>query len=335
MIEEQPLQHLERLFFLRDSITLRRGEYSWGKGGMDMRVRMGRGGAPSAKKSQKERGRAGGRQLLQLVACVVLFLTVFIGKGVLPEEMAQVGPQLLGVLRANTDFRGAFAALGSTMAEGEPVLDGLEQFCATVIGVQEQSMGEGEDEPVQVLQPEPVRVEEPEPQPQSDPEPPPQYQVGDVVQTIAVEGQALPERYTYDKLYLGEMETAEPVAGTLTSAFGYRDHPTIGTYAVHGGVDIGAAKGTAVRAFADGTVEFVGESEDFGLYLQLRHENDVSTFYSHCESISVKKGELIKAGQQVAKVGSTGKSTGPHLHFEVRLGEVRLDPMHYITLREG
>jgi len=155
------------------------------------------------------------------------------------------------------------------------------------------------------------------------------------VQTIAVEGQALPERYTYDKLYLGEMETAEPVAGTLTSAFGYRDHPTIGTYAVHGGVDIGAAKGTAVRAFADGTVEFVGESEDFGLYLQLRHENDVSTFYSHCESISVKKGELIKAGQQVAKVGSTGKSTGPHLHFEVRLGEVRLDPMHYITLREG
>jgi len=125
MIEEQPLQPLERLFFLRDSITLRRGEYSWGKGGMDMRVRMGRGGAPSAKKSQKERGRAGGRQLLQLVACVVLFLTVFIGKGVLPEEMAQVGPQLLGVLRANTDFRGAFAALGSTMAEGEPVLDGF------------------------------------------------------------------------------------------------------------------------------------------------------------------------------------------------------------------
>lgn len=299
-----------------------------------MRVRMARGNSPAARQPKKERGKDGRRQLVQLVVCAVLFLTVFVGKGAFPERVAQVGPQLLRVIRANTDFRAAFAALGSTMTQGEDLLDGLEQFCVTVFGVQqEQPSVSDENVPVQVLQPEPIRMEEPVSDQQPEPELP-NYQVGDVVETIAVTGQELPEHYTYDKLYLGGMETADPVVGTLTSAFGYRDHPTIGTYAVHGGVDIGAAKGTAVRAFADATVEFVGENEDFGLYLQLKHENDISTFYSHCDSIGVKKGEQVTVGQQVAQVGSTGKSTGPHLHFEVHLGNMRLDPMHYITLQE-
>lgn len=296
-----------------------------------MRVRMSET-SPAAGRRGNEAKKEGGRQLTQLVVCVVLFFAVFLGKGAFPERVAQVGPQLLGVIERNVDFRAAFAALGGTMTDEKDLLEGLEQFCVTVFGVQQES----EDVPVQVLQPEPVRLEEPEPEPQTQTEPePPAYQVGDVVETFAVEGQELPENYTYNKLYLGELETADPVQGKLTSAFGYRDHPTIGTYAVHGGVDIGAAKGTAVRAFADATVEFVGENDDFGLYLQLRHENELSTFYSHCDSISVKKGEQVKAGQQVAQVGSTGKSTGPHLHFEVRLGDVRLDPMHYITLREA
>lgn len=296
-----------------------------------MRVRLSET-SPAAKRRDKAVKKEGSRQLTQLIVCVVLFFTVFIGKGAFPERVAQVGPQLLGVIRRNVDFRAAFAALGGTVTDGQDLLEGLEQFCVTVFGIRQ----EPEEEPVQVLRPEPVRMEEPEPEPQTEPQPePPRFQVGDVVETFAAEGQELPENYTYNKLYLGELETADPAEGKLTSAFGYRDHPTIGTYAVHGGVDIGAAKGSAVRAFADATVEFVGESEDFGLYLQLKHENEVSTFYSHCESISVKKGERVKAGQTVAKVGSTGKSTGPHLHFEVRLGRVRLDPMHYIRLAEG
>ncbi|MBQ3556424.1 MAG: M23 family metallopeptidase [Oscillospiraceae bacterium] len=319
-----------RLFSCLDVIISCPKEYSWDKGGMDMRVRLN-----ETSSAVKHRGgdvkRDRGRQLTQLVVCTVLFLVLYIGKGAFPERVAQVGPQLLGVIERNIDFRAAFAALGGTMTDEKDLLEGLEQFCVTVFGAQQET--ESEDVPVQVLQPEPVRVDEP-PQTAVEPESP-AYQVGDVVETFAVEGQELPENYTYNELYLGELETADPVEGKLTSAFGYRDHPTIGTYAVHGGVDIGAAKGTAVRAFADATVEFVGESEDFGLYLQLKHENTVSTFYSHCESISVKEGEQVKAGQQIAQVGSTGKSTGPHLHFEVRLGQVRLDPMHYITLREA
>lgn len=294
-----------------------------------MRVRCERTNRPTARGNKNEREGGERRQFLQLVVCVALFLTVFVGKGVFPEQVAQVGPQLLGVIRANTDFRAAFAALGSTMAEQDSLMEGLEQFCVSVFGVQTGEEAELLPEvPVQVLQPEPVYMEEPEPEEES-----PGLRVGDVVETVAVAGQELPENYTYDRLYLGEMETADPVVGTLTSGFGYRDHPTIGRYAVHGGVDIGAAKGTPVRAFADGMVEYVGESDDFGLYLQLKHENGLTTFYSHCQSISVRKGETVSVGRQVAQVGSTGKSTGPHLHFEMRLGQVRLDPTHYITVR--
>lgn len=298
-----------------------------------MRIRMDQRRQTAAKHSEtKSEGKG---QLAQLAVCVVLFLVLFIGKGAFPGRVAQVGPQLLGVIRANTDFRAAFAELGGTMADRDNLPEGLMDFCVSVFGIERgdpQESEPAEQETVEVLQPEPMVLEEPEPLPEPEA---PNYQIGEVVETIAVEGESLPEDYTYDKLYLGDMNTGDPVEGRLTSAFGYRDHPTIGRYAVHGGVDIGAAEGTAIRAFADATVEFVGESEDYGLYLQLRHENDVSTFYSHCQSIGVEKGERVKAGQQVAQVGSTGKSTGPHLHFEVRLGDVRLDPMHYITLQEG
>jgi len=120
------------------------------------------------------------------------------------------------------------------------------------------------------------------------------------------------------------------VQGTVTSEFGYRDHPTIGRYALHGGVDIAADSGAAVGAFAAGRVEAVGEDKDFGRWVRLAHANGVESFYAHCSRICVEEGDEIQAGQTVALVGSSGASTGPHLHFEVRLNGVRLDPMYYI-----
>ena len=128
------------------------------------------------------------------------------------------------------------------------------------------------------------------------------------------------------------METVTPVSGTITSTFGYRDHPTVQRYALHGGVDIAAKEGNPVAAFADGVVEYVGESDDFGLYLQLRHENGVKTFYAHCSRLYAKKGEAVSAGQVIAQVGSTGQSTGPHLHFEIKYDGSRLNPEYYIDV---
>lgn len=326
-----------------------------------MRVTYGRGhkGAGNTRKEKKAREQK--RQLLQLVLCLVLFLTVFIGKGVFPERMAQTGPQLLDVIRANTDFRAAFAQLGRALSEQQSVLGELGQFCVEVFAPEKDSQlsavpasvlwgerlsvsGGTENAAVRYLrmeqlpaslrvdlEPKPVRPE-PEPEPESEPEP--ERKVGDVVQTVSVPGKELPENYSYAWLWLGDMETADPVKGTVTSQFGYRDHPTIGRYAVHAGVDIGADSGETVLAFADGTVSDVGQDSDFGKYLYIEHANDVTTFYSHCSRISVKEGQQVQVGQKVAEVGSTGQSTGPHLHFEVRLGKVRLDPMHYIRPEE-
>ena len=153
-----------------------------------MRVRL-QETSPAGKHRGEERG--GGGQLLRLGVCVLLFLTVFVGKGAFPERVAQVGPQLLGVIRSNTDFRAAFAALGSTMTEGEPLLDGVEQFCVTVFGMQREQP----EEPVQVLRPEPIRMEEPVPEPQAEPEPE-QMNLAELPKALGEEIAAVAEKWS-------------------------------------------------------------------------------------------------------------------------------------------
>lgn len=288
-----------------------------------MQTTYGRGHG-GAKRTDRERKREGNRrQLMQLLVCLAVFLTVFIGKGVWPSQVARTGEQLLAVIRANTDFRAAFAGLGRALSEQESVLGELGDFCVAVFAPEEPAaddpavevMGpEGEVEPV--VQEEAVLL-------------PPALQVGDVVQETELT-QDLPEGYSGQWLFLGELETATPVQGVVSSGFGYRDHPSTGRYAAHGGVDIAADNGTPVAAFAGGVVDSVGEDSDYGRYLYLTHPNGVTTFYAHCSKLCVKQGETVQAGQTVALVGSTGKSTGAHLHFEVRLDGVRLDPLYYI-----
>ena len=271
-------------------------------------------GYEAERKKQKKR-----RQMLQLLVCLAVFLTVFIGKGVWPATVAQTGTQVLQVLRANTDFRAAFTGLGFALAQQESVLGEIGEFCVSVLAPEEEPIQETENLAE-------TSVEEPllDAQPQE-----PSLRVGDVVQETQV--QDLPEGYSGQWLYLGDMATATPVMGTVTSQFGYRNHPTKGRYAAHGGVDIAADRGTAVAAFADGRVAEVGENDDFGRYLIVEHADGVSTFYSHCQTVLVQAGETVQMGQTIAQIGSTGQSTGAHLHFEVRLNGVRLDPMYYIV----
>ncbi len=119
---------------------------------------------------------------------------------------------------------------------------------------------------------------------------------------------------------------AIPVAGKITSPFGYRQHPIYGKRLFHNGVDIGAEEGTEIVAALSGTVKEAGAEETFGNYVILSHGNDLFTVYAHCKTLLVKKGQSVEKGEAIALVGSTGVSTGPHLHFEVRWGEYRLDP---------
>ena len=115
--------------------------------------------------------------------------------------------------------------------------------------------------------------------------------------------------------------------GRYTSYFGYRVNPITGEFTFHTGVDIAAPSGTPIRAAYNGTVTKVGEDSRAGKYIFLEHDDGFVTFYCHCSEIAAQKGTVIRQGETIARVGSTGWSTGPHLHFEIRKDNIRLNPM--------
>ena len=118
------------------------------------------------------------------------------------------------------------------------------------------------------------------------------------------------------------------VKGTITSKYGYRY--IFGSYSWHSGLDIGSARGTNIRAADGGKVTYAGWRGSYGKLVIITHDDGSQTYYAHCSSIQVKKGDKVYQGQYIAKVGSTGNSTGPHLHFEIRINGKTVDPQNYI-----
>lgn len=121
-----------------------------------------------------------------------------------------------------------------------------------------------------------------------------------------------------------------PVKGWLTSGFGYRYSPWGGNVKMHKGVDIAAPIGTPVLAPSDGVVVFAGGKGGYGNAVILDHGYGIQTLFGHNSQLFVSEGETVKRGQKISAVGSTGSSTGPHLHYEVRVDGIATDPMNYI-----
>lgn len=119
-----------------------------------------------------------------------------------------------------------------------------------------------------------------------------------------------------------------PVSGTVTSRYGTRE-PTEIISANHKGIDIGANTGTPIYASIEGTVTLVSDEGDYGTHVKIENE-DILTIYAHCSEILVKEGDKIKKGDKIALVGSTGNSTGPHLHFEVRRDNRTVNPEYIV-----
>lgn len=119
----------------------------------------------------------------------------------------------------------------------------------------------------------------------------------------------------------------------LTSAFGDRDHPTLGGRRFHAGVDIGVPTGTGIRAVAPGTVRCACEDRVSGRHVVLDHGDALASVYCHASTLLVEDGEEVEQGQLVALSGSTGRSTGPHLHFGLRVGATWLDPVLVYNLQ--
>jgi murein DD-endopeptidase MepM/ murein hydrolase activator NlpD len=118
-----------------------------------------------------------------------------------------------------------------------------------------------------------------------------------------------------------------PVAGRITSGFGLRHHPILHFSRMHTGIDFGAAWGSPIVAAADGQVVAAGWTGGYGRQVQVAHGSGIVTTYSHMSGIAASFGETVRQGQVIGYVGSTGLSTGPHLHFEVRMNGRPVDPM--------
>jgi murein DD-endopeptidase MepM/ murein hydrolase activator NlpD len=124
------------------------------------------------------------------------------------------------------------------------------------------------------------------------------------------------------------------VGSVLTSSYGMRSHPVLGGLRKHTGIDLAAPTGTPVYATADGMVSRADWYSSYGLYISLEHGASLQTRYAHLSRLAVASGDVVKKGDLIGYVGSTGRSTGPHLHYEVRVDGVAVNPIPYMMADE-
>jgi murein DD-endopeptidase MepM/ murein hydrolase activator NlpD len=142
--------------------------------------------------------------------------------------------------------------------------------------------------------------------------------------------QELVEYLEDQKSLLASTPSIWPVKGWLTSGFGYRTSPFTGRREMHKGLDVATRTGTPIIAPADGIVVFAGREGGFGNTLVVDHGYGIVSKYGHCSTIDTKLGQKVKRGDIIARVGNTGRSTGPHLHYEVAVNGVSVNPIRYI-----
>ena len=306
------------------------------------------------------------KRLIQLSLCICLFLVILLGRG--SEVIKNNGDRdkLLYILRNDADFVNAFSSLGESISRGDSILDGLEIFAVELFGtredetvvtapiqvydgpasmnaVQRLSSGTTQESMVCVLMDtlpsfslkmadtDVVPVDETEDEPEQQQEQPEaDFAEPETPEVPVYTGPALPANATMEYCDLGLSEITTPVLGEVSSAYGYRVHPLTEEYAFHAGVDIAVDTGTPIGAFADGTVEFIGESSKYGQYIQLDHGNGIKSFYCHCSELLLGKGKVVTVGQTIALAGDTGNTTGSHLHLELKKDDILLNPSYYI-----
>ena len=303
------------------------------------------------------------RHLAQLVACGSIFVLLVAVKLLLPGRMAQVNERLTGMLEQNIDVQGVFSAVGRAVSGEADVSVALQDMYQAVFEPQESPAVEASapagGEAVALRLPaaiEPLRAfrigtgssdgwldlptaETEETGQAAGTEPAAETaetaaQGGAEASTLAYvlySDRNLPDNVCLEQALLG-FDYCTPVMGTLTSDFGYREHPVQGEERFHYGLDIAAAAGTEISCFADGTVTAVGESSSYGKYITVSHGGGFSTLYAHCSRILAASGASVKEGDAIAEVGETGVATGPHLHFELHQGSQYLNPIYYVSL---
>ncbi len=245
------------------------------------------------------------RSYVQALVCGILFIALIVLKLVMPGNLSSLRGTLGQWLVRDADFAEAFSAVGRAVSGENGVADSISDAYIAVFGSGKEESKEVSGELIGAELP--------------------AENVSDLL-----EAQDLPESAAGEQPTLS-FDYAIPISGTETSPFGWREHPVTGKEAFHYGVDLAADEGTDICCFADGTVGVVGDSVELGKYLTVNHADGFSTLYGHCSAVTVSSGTTVRKGQAIARVGSTGNATGPHLHFEVHDGEEYLDPDCYLV----
>ena len=284
------------------------------------------------------------RRLLQLAVCCGIFVLLVGVKLLLPERMQALRQSVSTVMDRNMDVGQVFSAVGNMVTGKETVGKSLEEVYEAVFAPEqsEERENEPDGEPAdtdavdavgqadgELPESGAVSSEETGAEPNEETDAPEEEPLA--LSYVLYSGENLPENVSMEQAVLG-FDYTTPVAGTLSSPFGYREHPVEGEDKFHYGLDIAADTGTAISCFASGEVLAVGESSSYGKYLIVDHNQDYSTLYAHCSSFCVCSGDTVQQGQTIAQVGDTGIATGPHLHFELHRKNTYLNPIYYVSL---
>ena len=141
------------------------------------------------------------------------------------------------------------------------------------------------------------------------------------------------ERFVQNETLVSPIDLSS-ISSSISSEYGMRKHPLSGKWKMHEGLDIAAPAGTKINSILAGTVIFAGEQKGYGNTVIVEHGNGRRSLYAHCQSITVHKGQIVEAGQQIATVGATGSATGNHLHLELQLQGEKLDPKNILQISD-
>mgnify|MGYP001180886967 CR=1 FL=1 len=339
---------------------------AWQTGAKMSKIAQSRGKRTDLSGRKKEKSKKANnfanRRFFQFLVCCILFLTLTAAKLLLPSRTESVRNSVSALLNQNMDVTQVFSAIGRAFSGSEDVRETLSDVYQAVFHSQESTavaaaaaavpepegssqllslrafaMGEGNC--AGWLPAVPAEAQSEEPDSSADEE-------TEAARTAAVSSEQaesvqlscvqysqkdLPDHVEMEQEILG-FDYCTPVVGTLSSGFGYRDHPVDGEERFHYGIDIAADTGTEIDCFADGVVTAVGVSSSYGNYLIISHDGGFSTLYAHCSRILAHAAQSVREGEKIAEVGETGLATGPHLHFELHADQEYLNPIYYVSL---
>lgn len=232
------------------------------------------------------------RRLWQMTVSAMILIGVIALKLLAPQSVSRYRETLLDLIGHNTDFVAVFSEVGRAADLDGGIKEVLNDAYVAVFGAADSGSQTGGNT---------------------------NYSAENTPPNVCLTQQVLGFDYV------------QPVAGTVTDGFGYRDHPIDGDMRFHYGVDMEANSGDVICSFADGTVTAVGESSDLGKYITVLHANGYTTLYAHCSRITASSAQQVKAGDPIAEVGDTGRTTGPHLHFEMHRDTTYLNPVYYVS----